>query len=228
MNRAMRSVAALLPSIGLCALGVLPIGCVAHPPRVERSPTTGEKLRAIDAARRGDESWYAPDRPAAEVAARRTRVSDWCADLRARLLGNPPSMYAEVDCDRAPGLAPIAVEAYPHAAPRLYAPVERERADLLRAHAARLLSDEELAESLATLAEQAKRPAFRARSEAALPRVPPSGEWLRQWLDSYANIERIAGAELPHPDPNAPAARAHRLWREPDFWVDPKRPAPRP
>lgn len=222
MRRAMKSVAALLPSIGL---GVLPIGCAAHPVRIEQGPTTGEKLRAIDAARRGDESWHAPDRPAAEVAARRTRVSEWCADLRARLLRNPPSMYAEVDCDRAPGLAPIAVDAYPHAAPRLYAPAGRERADLLRAHAARLLSDEELAESLAMLAEQAKRPAFRARSEAAPPTVAPSSDWLRQWLDSYASIERTAGAELPNPDPNAPMAKSQRPWRNPSFWVDPRPPA---
>ena len=208
-----------------CALCVLPFGCTAAPQRVERSPTTGDKLRAIDAARRGDHSWRAPGAAEVEIVAQRTRIGEWCDDLRARLLAHPPSMYAEIDCDRAPGALPLTAETYPRSAPRLFAPVDRERAALEAAHAVDLLSDGELNGLLELLAAQAKRPAFRSQSERG-PVQPASGdEWLGRWLDAYANVERVAGTQLPSSDPNPPRARWTRPWRDPDFWVDPSAPS---
>ena len=204
-----------------CALCALPLGCAGGPLRVERGLTTGDKLRAIDAALRGDESWTHQGMPEGELATRRTRVKEWCADLRARLLGNPPSMYAEIDSDRPSDGRPIAAADYPSGAPGLYAPVERERADLGAAHAAGLLSDLELEELLGLVEAQAMRPAFRARTEPETQFAADRSGWLRQWFDAYANVERVAGAELPGADPNAPPQKSTRPWRNPDFWVDP-------
>ena len=212
----------LRPALFACALCVLPIACAAAPSRVERSLTTGDKLRAIDAARRGDQSWRAPGAGEVEIAAQRTRIGEWCDDLRARLLAHPPSMYAEIDCDRALGALPTSAEAYPRSAPRLFAPVDRERSALEAAHAAGLLDDGELSGLLELLVEQARRPAFRSQSERGPVLAASGGEWLRQWLDAYAIVERVAGAELPSGDPNPPWAKWTRPWRDPDFWVDPK------
>ena len=209
----------MLFTFALCAL---PIGCAGVPLRIDRGLTTGDKLRAIDAALRGDESWTHRGMPDGDVAARRARVRTWCADLRARLLGNPPSMYAEIDVDRPPDGRPIAADEYPGGAPGLYAPVERERADLEAAHAAGLLSDLELEELLGLVEAQAMRPAFRARSEPETQFTADRDGWLREWFDAYANVERVAGAELPSADPNPPAQKSTRPWRNPDFWVDPK------
>jgi len=217
----MRLRAALFAS----ALCVLPIACTAAPSRVERSPTTGDKLRAIDAARRGDQSWRAPDAGEVEIAAQRTRIGEWCDDLRARLLAHPPSMYAEIDCDRAPGAQPMTAEAYPRSSPRLFAPVDCERAALKAAHEIGLLSEGELRGLLELLIEQAKRPAFRSESEHGPARAASSDEWLRQWLDAYANLDRVAGTQLPSGDPNPPWAKWTRPWRDPDFWVDPSAPS---
>ena len=61
----------LRPALFACALCVLPIACTAAPSRVERSLTTGDKLRAVDAARRGDQSWRAPGAGEVEIAAQR-------------------------------------------------------------------------------------------------------------------------------------------------------------
>lgn len=212
------------PALFACALCALTIACTATPPRVERSPTTGDKLRALEAARRGDQSWREPGASEAESAAARTRIGEWCGDLRTRLLAHPPSMYAEIDFDRAPGALPTSAETYPRSAPRLFAPVDRERSSLEAAHAAGLLDDGELSGLLERLAEQAKRPAFRNQSERGPTRAASGGEWLRQWLDAYANVERVAGAELPSSDPNPPWAKWTRPWRDPDLWVDAKAP----
>lgn len=210
---------ALLLTGAMCSLQ---LGCSLGRPVIAPSPTTGDKLRAIDGALRGDGSWIHPGTPDAEIALRRARVPDWCADLRARLLGGMPSMYAEIDCNRPPDAGAVGPDRYPGDAPRLYAPVDRERTDLRRAHAAGILDDRELEELLATLDGQASRPAFRGASERATPESATAGEWLRHWLDAYANAERVAGAELPGDDPNAPWAKSTRPWRRPDFWVDPK------
>lgn len=207
------------------AAACLPLGACAHTSmRTAEQPTTGDKLRAIHAAAHGDPSWIQADHSEQERAARRTDAPRWCADLRARLLANPPSMYAEVDTDRPVDAPPLPPASYPSDAPGLYQPVDRERADLARAHAAGLVSDAELAELLALLEVQAKRAAFRRASERTPPREAAYARerWLREWLESYANLERVPGAELPRTDPNPPLEQATRAWRRPDFWVDPQ------
>lgn len=240
----------LVSSLLACLVGALPLGCVTlNQPRAQEGLTTGDKLRAIDAALRGDSSWERGCDEPETAAHTRARMPDWCKDLRARLVGNPPSMYAEVYAPRYPDEQPLSVDGYAGNGPGLYPPVNRERADLMRAHAAGLLSDAELAELLALLEMQAKRPSFRRKSESSTVfitdslRLPPLGshsgtpanaenrrafasrEWLRKWFDSYGNIERVAGAELSNPDPNAPSETTTRGWRNPDFWVDPKPPS---
>ena len=227
---------ACLP-LGACAL--TPVRATEQPVTVQPvtvepvtvEATTGAKLRAIHAAAQGDPSWIQAGFSAQDIATRRANAPRWCADLRARLLANPPSMYAEVDSDRAAGAPPLSPASYPKGAPGLYPPLDRERADLARAHAAGLVSDAELAELLALLDAQAKRPAFRRASERApaddARRAPACDQWLREWLEAYANIERVPGAELPRADPNPPLEHATRAWRRPDFWVDPQAtPAP--
>jgi hypothetical protein len=198
-------------------------GCALTSLRTAEQPTTGDKLRAIHAAAHGDGAWIQPGFTEQEVILRLANAPRWCADLRTRLFSNPPSMYAEVDTDRTADDPPLSPASYPIDAPGLYPPVDRERADLARAHAAGLLSDAELAELLATLEAQASRPAFRRASEQAPARdaTRARDQWLRAWLEAYANVERVPGAELPCTDPNPPAERSTRAWRRPDFWVDP-------
>ena len=234
-----------LGTLAAWTLGVLGARCISiNEPRAQESLTTGDKLRAIDLATRGEPWWeldiYEPDR----LTSMRERLPNWCQDLRARLLGNSPSMYAELWEGRHEE-RPTTVAEYAGRGPGLYPPVDRERTDLRRAHAAGLLSDAELAELESLLAKQSKRPAFRRPSEArevfvedgltfgglsgdrgivSTPdnrRAHANGRWMRNWLFDYANAERVAGAELPNPDPNAPMAKSRRPWRNPSFWVDP-------
>lgn len=237
---------AALP-LGALLLGVLPLGCACiRQPRAQESLTTGDKLRAIDAAERGEPWWERTLSDPAKLNPMRERLPVWCGDLRARLLGNPPSMYAELWEGLAYEERPTTIQKYAGRSPALYPPVDRERTDLRRAHSAGLLSDAELAELESLLAEQARRPGFRLRSESpevfvedgitfgglsedrgivSTPdsrRAQANGLWLRLWVFDYANAERVAGAELPNPDPNAPMAKSQRPWRNPSFWVDPR------
>jgi len=236
-----------LASVVACIVPVLPVGCISIvQPRAQESLTTGEKLRAIDAAERGYPWWELELTDPAKVNPMRERLPVWCVELRAQLLRNPPSMYAElweglVDEER-----PTTIQKYAGSGPGLYPPVDRERADLRRAHAAGLLSDAELAELESLLAQQAKRPGFRLRSESrevfvedgitfgglsgdlGIVSTPDSRQaqandlWLRLWVFDYANAERVAGAEFQSTDPNPPREKQTRPWRNPSFWVDPK------
>lgn len=236
--------------LGALLLGVLPLGCAyIRQPRAQESLTTGDKLRAIDAAERGYPWWELTLSDPAKLNPMRERLPAWCGELRAQLLGNPPSMYAElweglVDEER-----PTTIQKYAGRSPGLYPPVDRERTDLRRAHAAGLLSDAELAELESLLTEQAKRPGFRLRSESrevfvedgitfgvfgdsGIVSTPDSRRaqanclWLRLWVFDYANAERVAGAELQSTDPNPPREKPTRPWRNPSFWVDPKATVP--
>lgn len=240
-----------LASLAACILAVLPVGCIAiRQPRAQESLTTGDKLRAIDAAERGYPWWELTLTDPAQLNPMRERLPVWCGDLRARLLGNPPSMYAELWEGLVHDERPTTIQQYAGRGPGLYPPVDRERADLRRAHEAGLLSDAELAELESLLAEQAKRPGFRLRSESrevfvedgitfggfgddsGIVSTPDSRRaqanclWLRLWVFDYANVERVAGAELPSADPNPPREKPTRPWRNPSFWVDPKATAP--
>ena len=219
--------------------------------RTQESLTTGDKLRAIDAALRDASTWTQPSDDPAQLARMEARLPEWCNDLRARLLGGAPSMYAEVWNERLAQARPMTAEQYASRGPGLYPPIERERADLARAHAAGLLCDAEFEELSRLLTAQAKRPAFRRPSEthavfvegsvrsdvphdneSANKRInivstPDSrrevaqGAWIRGWILDYANVESVPGAELPRIDANAPAEKWMRPWRRPDFWVDP-------
>ncbi|MBL9141466.1 MAG: hypothetical protein JNK53_06320, partial [Phycisphaerae bacterium] len=74
--------------------------------------------------------------------------------LRARLVTGAPDYLAVIDTHQN-GNDPI--RNYGILNPGLYAPLDRERADLERAYAAHLITDQERAELLATLDEQGKR-----------------------------------------------------------------------
>lgn len=109
---------------------------------VEVNPTTGEQLQAIHAAR-------------AEAAAGGTRVDPAALDaVRARLLKDPPAYTAVINTY---SQTDEPINCYSFLNPGLYAPLDRERADLKRAHAAGLLSDAEHTELLALLEVQGKR-----------------------------------------------------------------------
>ena len=70
--------------------------------RTQESLTTGDKLRAIDAAPRDASTWTQPSDDPAQRARMQARLPEWCNDLRARLLSGAPSMYAELWNERPP------------------------------------------------------------------------------------------------------------------------------
>jgi hypothetical protein len=143
--------------------------------RTQESLTTGDKLRAIDAAPRDASTWTQPSDDPAQRARMQARLPEWCNDLRARLLSGAPSMYAELWNERPPNqqlpkerlarARPMTAEQYANRGPGLYPPIDRERADLALTHAAGLLNDAEFEELSRLLTAQAKRPAFRRPSE---------------------------------------------------------------
>lgn len=116
-------------------------GCIPiYTPLVQVSPTTGERLRAIEDAK-GSVS---------EDSAERARLEA----LRAILVGTPPVYASVIDSNQIEGTT---VEGYGVFNPGLYAPLDRERKDLESAHAHGLLTDAELVELLGMLEQQAER-----------------------------------------------------------------------
>jgi len=139
MTRAGTIAASLWTGLAVAAgTGCIPI----FSPIVEVQPTTGEQLRAIqslqDDIRHGTEQ--------GDVSA--------LGALRVRLLREPPSYVAIIETYSD---SEYPVLNYSLFNPGLYMPLDRERSDLKRAHQAGLLTDDELADLLAALDQQARR-----------------------------------------------------------------------
>ena len=132
--RAAQTVWTLLAMAG--GTGCIPI----YMPIVEVSPTTGERLRAIE-----DAKIAAPD-----DLPQRAQLDA----LREKLMRTRPSYGSTIGNWRSES---ITVEGYSIFNPGLYASLERERKDLKSAHARGLLTDAELEELLAMLDRQAER-----------------------------------------------------------------------